>query len=216
MNREKNVYLKSGILYLLLIALTYLFVELSEEIIKKSTLPIDSAILKYINSYSSPTLDKVMLFITNLGGVYGVIIITSVILIALAIKRYKYDALFSALSIIGTLILNTILKYSFKRARPNLWELLITEKSYSFPSGHTMMSMAIALTIILLFKESKHRVLITIASLTYAILVAFSRLYLGVHYPTDVIGGWIISLVWVLLSYRLVYKEIYVKREKRK
>lgn len=209
MERKKKVILKTGSAWAILVILVSLFVGLADEIKENDTLGIDRGILLFINKTSSPFLDAFMVNITKYGGIYFTALVTLAILLYLLKNKRRFDALFVSLGTGGTLLLNMVLKLIFKRTRPDLWNLLVTEKSYSFPSGHTMITMAFAITVILLFRENKYKIPISILSLIFAILVAFSRLYLGVHYPTDVLGGWIISIFWVLLSYRMVYTEVY-------
>lgn len=209
MDRNRKVFLKASIAYIIMTALVIMFVKVADEVRENETLSFDKNILLWINSFSNPTLDKVMIFITNYGGFIGAIIISVILLAYLLKRKRKYDAIFAALGIGGTLLINNILKIVFKRARPSLWDLLISENSYSFPSGHTMISLSIVLVLILIFRYNKYRNLLIVISIIYAILVAFSRLYLGVHYPTDILGGWLISSFWVLLSYRIVFNEVY-------
>lgn len=207
MKTDKKLFKDTILAYFLMVLGTILFVYLATEVLEKETLFMDDKILLYINSFSNKTLDAIMIFITNIAGVVFTISFTIFLVVYYLIKKNKVDASFVGISILGTVILNTILKLIFKRVRPNLWDLLVTEKSYSFPSGHTMLSMAVALVLIFLFWNTKYRKIVTPLALIFAFLVALSRLYLGVHYPTDVLGGWLISFVWIVLSHRLIYNE---------
>ena len=101
----------------------------------------------------------------------------------------------------GAVVINFILKMIFERSRPDLWQRLVVETSYSFPSGHALASSAIALVIIIICYKTKWFIPAIIIGTVYAVVIAYSRLYLGVHYPSDIIGGWLISAAWVIAMY---------------
>ena len=117
---------------------------------------------------------------------------------ALATKR-KYLALLQMLvGVGGAVLLNMLVKGFFARQRPDLWERLVTETSYSFPSGHSMASAALALSVVLITWNTRFRWWVVAAASLYVVTIGFTRLYLGVHYPTDVLAGWSLGAAWVL------------------
>ena len=176
-----------------------LFGLLATLVINGVTDQFDQLVLLWINSHASTVADTIFLFLTHLGGVYGVVVITALTVALLTVKK-KYDkALFVALAIGGVALLNTLLKTLFERPRPDLWEWLVTETSFSFPSGHSVASATLALSIVLLLWTTRWRVLALVGGLTYLAVVGFSRMYLGVHYPSDVLGGWLLACTWVAL-----------------
>jgi undecaprenyl-diphosphatase len=123
---------------------------------------------------------------------------------AVLYRMQRWQSLaFVALSVSGALVINTALKLVFIRQRPELWELLTHESTYSFPSGHAAMSSALALTIIVLVWNSRWRGPVVGIGALYVLAIGFSRLYLGVHYPTDVLAGWIVSAIWVFIAYKI-------------
>ena len=177
-----------------------------EHIMLEQLLHIDGQILLWIQEYLRfPALTSVMKDITNLGNA-GIlwILITIVLLLD---KNTRTVGYMSALALIGSLIVdNIILKNLVARTRPyevvDGLKLLIEKQSdYSFPSGHTGSSFASA---IVLWKElpKKYGVMAFIV----AILIAYSRLYVGVHYPLDVLAGVVIGTVLALVSVWLVKK----------
>jgi undecaprenyl-diphosphatase len=103
--------------------------------------------------------------------------------------------------------LNLLLKELFGRDRPTLWETLVTEHGFSFPSGHAMASSALGFSIMVTLWNTRFRVPACIVAGFYIVLVGFSRLYLGVHYPTDVLAGWVLSGTWVILMLYVFYPQ---------
>lgn len=181
-----------------------LFGVIADEVTEGDTLPYEDAILLAINSWSSPILDATTLVVTEFGGSIGVSIIV-LILCGLLARRKKWRGLtFVLVSMTGMLLLNLSLKLLFARDRPDLWAQLITEDSFSFPSGHAMASSALAAVAILLSWHTKWRPYIIVGGLVYVLAIGFTRLYLGVHYPTDIIAGWGVSIAWVSISYAML------------
>ncbi|MDF2461379.1 MAG: acid phosphatase, partial [Candidatus Saccharibacteria bacterium] len=111
------------------------------------------------------------------------------------------------LSVAGAALLNLLLKASFQRDRPDLWESIVTETSYSFPSGHAMASSALAFSVMLVLWETKWRWLAVAVGTIYFVLVGVSRMYLGVHFPSDVVAGWCVSLAWVGIVHRILRRK---------
>lgn len=176
-----------------------LFGLLATLVINGVTDQFDQSVLLWINSHAVSMADTIFLFLTHLGGVYGVVAITTLTVVLLTMRK-KYDkALFVALAIGGVALLNTLLKTLFERPRPDLWEWLVTETSFSFPSGHSVASATLTLSIVLLLWNTRWRVVALAGGLTYLAVVGFSRMYLGVHYPSDVLGGWLLACTWVAL-----------------
>jgi undecaprenyl-diphosphatase len=114
--------------------------------------------------------------------------------------RKKWQAFTQvAFGIAGAALLNLILKTLFERDRPHLWQWIVHESSYSFPSGHATMTAALAFTLMLLAWRTKYRYVAVVGGICYMILIGLTRMYLGVHYPTDILAGWCVSLAWVLI-----------------
>ena len=197
---KSSKFLKSryGFALVLFVAVSTVFAALADEIREGETLPVDSYILTAINeNLSSPILDQVVVFGTNAAGVPFVIALTIAGISLLVIRKSYSKALFLGLVMGGTGAANIVLKLLFERQRPDLWQHLVNEDTFSFPSGHAMGSMAIGLTVVLLAWRTKWRVPITVAAALYVVFIGFSRLYLGVHYPTDILAGWLLAAGWV-------------------
>ncbi len=195
--RKNETVLRLTIALAVLACFGLLFGNLADEVIEKDTLYADEAVLKYINGLSTPLLDNVMVFLTSFGGVLAVMI-ASTILAALYARRRNWRAsLFITFSIGGLLLVNSILKLFYQRERPELWDLLVNEATYSFPSGHSALSFGLAAIICLLLWRSRWRWITVGISAAYIMTIGFTRLYLGVHYPTDVLAGWLLAIIWI-------------------
>lgn len=177
----------------------YGFIELADEVRDKETLVFDEAVLRYVNEYSSTLLDAVVIALTELGGPIGVTVLTAGAVVLLWNRRHKKMAGLLAVGVAGGVLLNLFLKSIFQRDRPQLWERLVTENSYSFPSGHAMASSALAASVIVAFWPTRYRWLVVVVAVLYMGAIALTRLYLGVHYPTDIVAGWLVSIAWVAL-----------------
>lgn len=164
-------------------------------------------ILDAIQKLSTPGLDKFMVTITSLGNMS--IIWIAFIVIFLSTKEYKTMGKVMVLGfILNLIIVNLLLKNIFARVRPfnivNHANLLIpTLKDGSFPSGHT--SYAFTIFTIVLFMTKKKSLKVLTGILT--VLIAFSRLYLYVHFPTDVIGGAIIGFILAILAMKIYFSK---------
>jgi membrane-associated phospholipid phosphatase len=191
--------------FALFLAASIGFASLADEVREGETLVLDQSILEAIHAGSNDFWNSFFLIVTHLGDVTSVVAITLTVVLFLALKkRYKYILLVVA-GVGGAAALNLILKLIFERARPDLWHQLVTETSFSFPSGHAMASAALAFCIAVVFWRSRYRVPVLITALMYVFLIGFSRLYLGVHYPSDVLAGWLMSAAWVLTVIGVIY-----------
>ncbi|WP_284327029.1 phosphatase PAP2 family protein, partial [Deinococcus metallilatus] len=143
------------------------------------------------------------LLFTTLGGVSVIAPLSALLLLFLWLKKRSL-ALFWGLSVAGAAVLDLIMKLIFQRPRPELWPRLVQEQDYGFPSGHSMYSAAFVTALILFSWRTPYRWLVVVLGVLFSGLVGFSRLYLGVHYPTDVLAGWLSGLAWVLGVYSLL------------
>ena len=189
-----------------LVASTGLFIFLvsgaayiAEQVEDGDTLTRDTEILLRINDHSSSLLDTISLFVTYSGNLLTVaimVLILAGILLKLGKRRAVVQVLFT---MGGVLFLNAILKLIFQRDRPELWQLLTHESTFSFPSGHALASAAFAMLLVLLMWKTRFKIPVIIFASMYTLSVGVSRLYLGVHYPTEVLAGWLIGMAWAVL-----------------
>ncbi|HVZ66949.1 MAG TPA: phosphatase PAP2 family protein [Patescibacteria group bacterium] len=175
-------------------------VKIREEVFENDLNIFDNNILHFLYSIRTPFLNEIMIFITNLGGDF-VVILGILIIAYLFIKNHNRAALIMGLVLIMSGILDTVLKDIVKRPRPQ-FHPLVTETGYSFPSGHAMNSFvfyAVLSYLVFYFTKSKKLAIIfAIVSMLLVLLIGISRVYLGVHYPSDVIAGYIAGFSWFM------------------
>lgn len=173
--------------------------------------PFDVPLLEAMHGTASAARNRLFLVVTDIGYAWGVIPADVLLVLWLILRRHRREALFAALSLAGSALLNLGAKRSFARARPSLWTSIQPETTYSFPSGHAMGSMTLAAVVVLLC-WSVHaqwgrtwRWPVTVLAAVFVLLVGLSRVYLGVHYPSDILAGWTAALAWVVATYSLIF-----------
>lgn len=142
--------------------------------------------------------------ITVLGNTVVILGISFVLAFFFYRKQWKAEAYFILASFVAMGIASTALKYVYQRPRPSI-EWLIDTVGYSFPSWHTASTMMIAGAVVIIINQRVRSLLIKrllqVGLLLLAVLVAVSRIYIGVHYPTDIIGGWLLALALLLVLF---------------
>jgi undecaprenyl-diphosphatase len=190
-------------------ALAFLFVRLADEMGEGDTRAFDERLLLALRDPANlktpigpPWLETAMVDLTALGGVPVLTLITALVLAYLLVsRRLEYAALVFA-SIVGGALLTTVTKIGFARPRPDLVDHLVDVQSLSFPSGHAMASAVVYLTLGALLARTERRravrfYIFAVAGLL-TLIIGASRVFLGVHYPTDVLAGWTLGAAWAL------------------
>lgn len=183
-----------------------LFITVADEVLERQPIGIDHWALTTVHSFHQPWLDQVVIWLTGLGSAVFIAIITTILALTLVYYKRIRLALFIALASGGAAIMNYVLKALFQRDRPDLWQALVVERSYSFPSGHAMASSALAFGIMALLWNTRWRWLAILLGSLLIVVVGFTRIYLGVHYPSDVVAGWCVSFAWVVVVRQLLLK----------
>jgi len=196
---SKATWRRITVAFALFVIPAFLFVKLADRVRDQETLQLDKAVLHAVNATTSPQLDVLMAGVSQFGGVVGVLALTAGAVALLWGRRMRRMATLLACGVGGAAVLNVLLKAFFQRDRPELWERLVAENSYSFPSGHAMASSALALSLIVIFWPTQWRWLVVALGGLYTLVIGYTRLYLGVHYPSDVGAGWLVSAAWVAL-----------------
>ena len=180
-----------------------IFIKIGRDVFQNELVNLDTNISSFIFNFRSPLLTEIMTIISFFGS--GIFLITAslVIILFLSIRNHKKEGvLFSFILLMG-FIINNLLKILTKRPRPDVSPLLF-EPTYSFPSGHSMNAFvfyaSISYFIFHFTKNKKLAILISAFSIILIFLIGISRIYLGVHFPTDVIAGFIGGFWWFITA----------------
>jgi undecaprenyl-diphosphatase len=189
-----------------------LFLRLADEVAEGGTRAFDFAVLRAFRDPADPSrpvgapwLQDMARDFTALGSTGVLSFLTLAAIIALLLARQHRAALTAAVAIGTGTILSSQLKHAFERARPDWAAHAPYIDSYSFPSGHAMMSAIVFLTLGALLaqrrKERRLKLFVMGTAILLALVVGVTRIYLGVHWPTDVIAGWTAGSFWALLCW---------------
>ncbi|HEY9663018.1 MAG TPA: phosphatase PAP2 family protein [Allocoleopsis sp.] len=157
----------------------------------------DTTILMAIHQTAQTPLDWIATYLTKFGTRWGVIPFTVVFsLVLIARKRWR-SFLYFLITMTGCGITNLTAKALLHRVRPRLWEYQ-GHTDFSFPSGHAMASMALIAALIVLTQRTHWCKWIVFVGGAFVVAIGWTRLYLGVHYPSDIIAGWMLSITWAV------------------
>lgn len=183
-----------------------IFLTFMEDRLESGRVAIDTQVINYVLSVRNSEMNTFFKTLTRFGNVIPMIILTLIIISILFYYNKKKESLFYAINVLGVWLLNELLKQIFRRQRPQGIQLL-TAVDFSFPSGHAMITMAsvslLIYFVIRFIKNKKVAYLLSVILFIYALLIGISRIYLGVHYFSDVIVGWIIAGVWAFINIQI-------------
>jgi undecaprenyl-diphosphatase len=209
-------------LFVLLAGALLLFLKLGSEVMEGETFAFDRAIKLALRGGGDPDalpgpgwLRQAMLDVTALGGEAVLTLMTVIIAGYLLTIRKRATAAFLVGAVAGGAVVGTLLKLLFDRPRPDIVHHLVDVYNASFPSGHAMNSAVVYLTLgALLARTEKSRgprIYIVIVALLLTLSIGVSRVYLGVHWPSDVVAGWCVGGAWAMLC-SLVARRLQRKR----
>ena len=184
------------------------FIVLTILLLTNNISSFDDFIYKYFFQMRNKFFDIFFIFFTRLGDIIPVTIIT----ICLLMIFNKEDRYILGSSMIITLLINQGLKYIIQRPRPPLEERLISQSGYSYPSGHSMMAMCLYGVLIYLIntklKNKKLKIILTIILSIIILLIGVSRIYVRVHYPSDVLGAYLLTILILIINITLINNHI--------
>ena len=190
---------------------------LADEALEGDARAFDDATRAAVHQLASPMLTAIMRGLSFVGSTIALTIATIFVVIRFVMWKWTREAKLFALTMIGAGLLNITLKLAFKRPRPVPFFNLSPPETYSFPSGHSLTSAvffgALAAILTARIKSRRLRVAIWIVSTAMFLLIGLSRIYLGVHYTTDVIAGFAAALIWILV---VRFVEMGLVRRRRK
>ena len=186
--------------FLLSIGVILLFAKIAEDVVEGESRAVDTAVLLWIDTHAPDWLYGPMLAVTTLGYYWFVVPLLVVATAIFYLKRRRISAVLLPVATVGGMVLTTVLKTVFERDRPELFDSGYTASFYSFPSGHATMAVGFYGTLTLLVAwrlRGLKRLAVVVFGVLLVLLIGFSRLYLGVHYPTDVLAGFLAAPLWI-------------------
>lgn len=203
MKREKQEFLqKNGWLLFFSLAGGSLFIlMLVNVLVGGPMLRVDKWLSMYAERLQTETWTQAVIFVTDLNGVIASSILFILISIFFWYKKWNRDLGFFLLSFIGATLIFNLVKFTLQRARPDakLFDLV----TYSFPSGHTTMATVLALSLYFIFRkrvsDGLPRALLLLVTILWPVTIAFTRVYLNVHWSSDVLAGLGLGIFWVTL-----------------
>lgn len=188
----------------------YIIAQISDEVLDQEAFAFDKTILLWIHSFANPTLDGIMRSITRFNDPSTVAVIAVIVLGILLWRHYYSEAQIFIIDCLGGVVLSYGLKSAFGKTRPDLWKSAVEDLSFSYPSGHALGSTVLYGFIAYLIATRYPQ----FSLLVYAVVICpigaigLSRLYLGVHWPTDIIGGYGIGFLWLTFCITMLKVEV--------
>ncbi|KPB03970.1 hypothetical protein AAV98_14505 [Bacillus sp. CHD6a] len=204
----------------LMITATALFFELAEEVWEQEKLTFDHVIMEYFQSIESGTLTSILRTITETGSIWWITAVSVLTVLFLWLKkRDVHGVVFFILAIVGGGIFIFVLKYFFQRERPT-FAPEYDGNGYSFPSGHALGSFILYGFIIYLIGREKRffkmRMFVIGLLSVLVISIGISRVYLQVHYPSDILAGYAVGMIWLICCiFSMELMKVYRDKDKR-
>jgi len=194
---------------------TFGLVELHDEILKASFEQRDYALQSWVHGFTRPGLTVLMRVLSSIGSPYALAPAVALAAGLLWWTRQKDDAVLVAMAALGGVALDEVMKLHFKRSRPDVPWAFVHEHSFSFPSGHSVLAMVMYGVIVYKTQDKLHskwaKAALMVAAFLMVVGIGVSRVYLGVHYPSDVGGGYFVGAVWLAA---VISSDLWVERQK--
>jgi membrane-associated phospholipid phosphatase len=198
--RRLSATLVAGLVAAVLALLVFSW--LGREVVTGVTPAMDEQLRAALHSHATPGLTRFMIAVSRFGGPSWLVPIGIAVALAFLIHGWHRGALLIVVTLSGAGLLNTLLKQSFARTRPEAFFDYPLPLSLSFPSGHAIFAASVfgGLAVLLTdrIRRTSLQVLVWVAALALILLVGVSRVYLGVHYPSDVLAGYAVAVFWVV------------------
>ena len=195
-----SIYIRKFSILTLSVITALGFLFLSKQVFSQNTEAFDNAILQYFLSIQSSVLDRIFVIISLLGKTAFLIYLGLGCCIFLLVKKKWIRSMIFAIAVVGSVWFKLFLKDLFGRERPELWERIIEVRYLSYPSGHAMISIVVygLICYFLITQFKAWRGIILAITSMLLILIGISRLYLGVHWLTDIIAGYTVGFVCLM------------------
>jgi len=191
--------------WLLVAALIFfiLFIQLANLVSREQLTAFDNQIVELVAGFRSAELNAIMLFITNLGATVTVVFMSVVVIIGMWLAKHRHHIPALIISMLGAGIFTYTLKQLFTRARPEMANAVIEELNFSFPSGHTLIAICfygvLIYFLVHVVKPMWAKLLVFVLGSALILAIGISRIYLGVHWPTDVLASLLLGGSWLCL-----------------
>jgi membrane-associated phospholipid phosphatase len=186
-----------------LAACTLTFSKLAEEMASGELVSVDGTVVMWVHNHATDLATLVLSTVTWLGGSQVLLAVTLLAALALLLWRRVAHAALMAAALAGGEALNWALKAAFERPRPSFADPLVTAAGFSFPSGHAMVSLtvygALAFVIAAGLRSRRGQLLVVSSAIALVLAIGFSRVYLGVHYASDVLAAYSAGLAWLTI-----------------
>lgn len=177
-----------------------LFFLMTRHLTQSFLFDFDQPLMWQLHQFANPVYDQVAMTLSYLGGMPAAIVLM-LLLVGHSASTKSKNILFIFISMVGAISISRLLKVLIDRPRPMLWPRLVQDYGTSFPSAHSVYAAAFACIFILLYWRTKWRFAVSGLALAWMLVMGLSRVYLGVHYPSDVLAGWALGWGWVFLVY---------------
>jgi membrane-associated phospholipid phosphatase len=179
------------------------FVAIAAEVYEHDPFDFERPLMLAIHVQSAPPLDRLAASLADFGNTPGMLPIT--LILAACLYRLRPPLTYVLLlSLAGSVVFHAVLKKLFDRPRPALWSPIAPEADFSFPSGHAMFATSLVAALVVLLWPTRWRWATLVLGTGYVLVLMWSRVYSGVHYPTDVVAGSLVGLMWVMALDRLL------------
>lgn len=176
---------------------------LAEDVLERERFAFEAPLMAWIHAHAAPWLTNLSLGLHTLGGPAVMAVVAAALPLALWLGARHRQALFALLGMGSAVGIAFTMKLIFNRPRPELWPRLVSENGASFPSGHSAMAAALGTVLVVLAWRTRWRWPVVALATAYVLLSGVARLVLGLHFPTDVLAGWLTGLACVLGAARL-------------
>lgn len=205
---RKKLPWRSLILFAIALAATFAFLAIADELREGDLDDIDTQIAIAVHQHQARVLDYVMILFTKIGT--GPVLMAAIAAVAFwSYKRGRHSyVLILAANTVIAMVVNPILKAIFARARPTLFEVIKRPDTYSFPSGHSMSAVVIygALAAVIIALRPSAKSPVTLAAGFLMLGIGVSRVYLGAHWPMDVLAGWASGVPFLIATVHIVHR----------
>lgn len=181
---------------------------IAEDIWDKDRFHFEEPLMLWVHQHWGGVLTAPAVVLHHIGKASVATPITVVFATWFYLRKQRGYAVFVLLAALLPTMVMTVAKQFFGRMRPELWPRVVHETSASFPSGHSTFAAALATMVVLIYWQSPHRKWIVAAAAAFAVMMGFSRIVLGVHYPTDVLVGWITGMSISVGLYLVLFRRL--------